>query len=165
MSPQGEPFTQAIACELAETAKRLILVCGRYEGVDERARRALFDRELSVGDFVLTGGELPAAVVTDAVVRLLPGVLGNEESAIHESHMDGILDYPHYTRPPEFRGESVPQILLEGHHAKIVAWRRREALRRTLRVRPDLIAKTDLTDDDRAWIDILRRDPAAPQPE
>lgn len=165
MSPQGARLEQRIACDLAAQASHLILVCGRYEGVDERVRRTLFDREISIGDYVLTGGELPAAVLVDSVVRLLPGVLGNEESAVHESHMHGILDHPHYTRPPEYRGMAVPQVLLEGHHAKIAAWRRREALRRTLRVRPDLLDSAELTDADRAWLGILRRDPEAPPPE
>ena len=161
LTPQGEPFTQRIACDLAREARRLVLVCGRYEGVDERAREALFDREISVGDYVLTGGELPAAVLTEAVVRLLPGVLGNDESAVHESHMQGVLDFPHYTRPEVFRGLATPPILLGGHHAKIEAWRRKEALRRTLRVRPDLIDGAELGEADRLALEELRREARA----
>lgn len=158
MSPQGEPFTQEIAGELAREARHLILVCGHYEGVDERARMALFDREISMGDFVLTGGEIPAAAVADAVARLLPGVLGNDESAIHESFMTGIFDHPHYTRPEVFRDMAVPRILLDGHHAKIVAWRRQEALRRTFGVRPDLLKKVMLSKEDRLLLAELRRE-------
>ena len=156
MTPQGAPFTQSMANEMSREAKRLIFVCGRYEGVDQRARDALFDREISIGDFVLTGGELPAAVVTNAVVRLLPEVLGNFESAILESHMDGILDHPHYTRPEVFRDMSVPPILLSGHEAKMKAWRHRQALKRTLQIRLDLIEKADLTDEDLAMVEELR---------
>jgi len=158
LSPQGVLLTQETACELAREARHLILVCGRYEGVDERARRTLFDREISIGDYVLTGGELPAAVLTDAVVRLLPGVLGNEESAQHESHMNGIFDHPHYTRPEVFREMAVPEVLIGGHHAKIVAWRREQAIRRTLEVRPDLIEKADLSDSDRALVKRIREE-------
>jgi len=158
LSPQGRLFDQSIACELAHEAFHLVLVCGHYEGIDERACRTLFDRELSLGDYVLTGGELPAAIVVDAVARLLPGVLGNEESAQQDSFMEGILDYPHYTRPEVFRDIAVPPILLSGHHARVLAWRRREALRRTLEVRPDLLEKAHLTDEDRAIIAELRRE-------
>ncbi|MFW6303605.1 MAG: tRNA (guanosine(37)-N1)-methyltransferase TrmD, partial [Candidatus Sumerlaeota bacterium] len=115
LTPQGELFSQQIANEIAEDAEHLVLVCGRYEGVDQRAHM-LFDREISIGDYVLTGGELPAAVLTDAVVRHIPGVVGKVQSTIEESHMDGVLDHPHYTRPDEFRGMEVPDILLGGHH-------------------------------------------------
>ena len=126
--------------------------------MDERTR-VLFDREISIGDYVLTGGELPAAVLADAIVRLLPGVLGNEESARHESHMTGVLDYPQYTRPEVFRDAAVPPILLGGHHARIEAWRRRHALKRTLAVRPDLLGKAPLSDEDREYLAWLRRHP------
>jgi tRNA (guanine37-N1)-methyltransferase len=156
LTPQGAPFTQSIACDLARETRQLILVCGRYEGVDQRARDTLFDGEISVGDFVLTGGELPAAIVADAVVRLLPGVLGNDESAEHESFMNGIFDFPHYTRPEEFMGMKVPEILVGGHHARIQEWRRRQAILRTLKVRPDLIDRADLTPAERAWVEELR---------
>jgi tRNA (guanine37-N1)-methyltransferase len=155
LSPQGTPLTQEIARDLAREAKRLILVCGRYEGVDDRTR-VLFDREISIGDYVLTGGEIPAAVLTDAVARLLPGVLGNEESALYESHENGIFDHPHYTRPEVFREMAVPEILIGGHHAKITAWRREQAIRETLRVRPDLIEKANLSDSDRALVARIR---------
>jgi len=160
LSPQGELFSQKMACEFARDARHLILVCGHYEGVDERARQTLFDREVSIGDYVLTGGELPAAVVADAVARLLPGVLGNAESAQHESFMQGVFDHPHYTRPEEFRGLRVPPILLGGHHAKIVAWRRKEALRRTLKARPDLLDSAALSAEDKAMLRDLRDEEA-----
>ena len=153
LSPQGEPFSQKIACNLAEKGRHLILVCGHYEGVDERARMTLFDREISVGDYVLTGGELPAAVVVDAVVRLLPGVLGNAESAVNESFMNDIFDHPHYTRPETFQGMPVPDILLSGHHGRVEEWRRREALRRTFEVRPELLKKAKLTPEERDFIE------------
>lgn len=157
MSPQGKPFTQEIACELAREAQHLIFVCGHYEGVDERAREALFDREISIGDYVLTGGELPAAVVIDALVRFLPGVLGNEDSAAHDSFMRGIFDHPHYTRPENFRDMMVPPVLLSGHFAKIEAWRHREALRRTLEVRPDILEKIEFSKEDRAIVEELKQ--------
>jgi tRNA (guanine37-N1)-methyltransferase len=127
----------------------LLLLCGHYEGVDERVREALVDEEISIGDYVLTGGELPALVVIDAVARLLPGVLGNEESAAQESFAYGLLEYPHYTRPAEYEGMSVPEVLLSGHHEEIRRWRRREALRRTRERRPDLLAQASLTAEDR----------------
>lgn len=137
MDPQGHPFTQKRAWELAQKP-HLVLVCGHYEGVDERVR-TLVDEELSIGDYVLTGGELPAMVVLDAVCRLLPGALGEAASAQEESFEDGLLDHPHYTRPAVFRGMAVPDVLLSGHHAEIRRWRRREALRRTWLRRPDLL--------------------------
>lgn len=152
LTPQGRPLDQDLARELADQAKHLILVCGRYEGVDYRARETLFDREVSVGDFVLTGGELPAAMLAEAVARHIPGVLGNASSAEHESHMEGLFDHPHYTRPEVFRGMATPQILLSGHHAKIEAWRRRQALWNTWQRRPDLLAKADLTPDEQRTI-------------
>ena len=138
LTPQGRVFTQRMAAELARR-ERLVLICGHYEGVDERVREHLVTDELSIGDYVLTGGELAAMVVIDAVTRLLPGVLGGEESTSDESHSDGLLEYPHYTRPPEFRGRGVPDILLSGHHAEIARWRRHQALLRTAKRRPDLL--------------------------
>ncbi|HOD28125.1 MAG TPA: tRNA (guanosine(37)-N1)-methyltransferase TrmD [Syntrophales bacterium] len=140
MTPQGEPFTQRRAEELA-SRPRLVLLCGHYEGVDERVRERLVDRELSIGDYVLTGGELAAMVVVDAVSRLIPGVLGNDASAAEDSFSTGILEYPHYTRPATYRGWPVPEVLLSGNHAEIEAWRRTEALKRTLACRPDLLEK------------------------
>jgi len=140
MTPQGEPFSQRRAEELA-SRPRLVLLCGHYEGVDERVRERLVDRELSIGDYVLTGGELAAMVVVDAVSRLIPGVLGNDASAAEDSFSTGILEYPHYTRPATYRGWPVPEVLLSGNHAEIEAWRRTEALKRTLARRPDLLEK------------------------
>jgi tRNA (guanine37-N1)-methyltransferase len=139
LSPQGRVFTQALAGELAQTASHLVLICGRYEGVDERVAESLATDEISIGDYVLSGGEPAAAVVLDAVVRLIPGALGSETSAVNESFSDGLLDYPHYTRPPEFRGLRVPEILLTGHHAEIARWRATQALKKTERNRPDLL--------------------------
>ncbi len=139
LTPQGQVFRQSIAAELARYP-HLVLVCGHYEGVDERVREHAVDRELSIGDYVLSGGELPAMVVIDAVVRLLPGALGSPESTLEESHASGLLEYPHYTRPVEFRGWRVPEVLLSGNHAAIAAWRREQALARTRERRPDLYA-------------------------
>ena len=154
MSPQGRPFDQASA-ERLSAEPCLTFVCGRYEGFDERIR-GYVDEEISLGDFVLLGGEIPALAVIEAVVRLLPGVLGNESSAVDESHTSGLLEYPQYTRPAEFRGEGIPPILLSGHHAKIAAWRQREAVRRTLERRPELLARPDVGDTIRAIADELR---------
>jgi len=147
-TPQGEPLTQRKAESLA-ARERLLLLCGHYEGVDERVRDALVDEELSLGDYVLTGGELPALVLVDAVARLLPGVLGNLESARQESFADGLLEHPHYTRPQCYAGREVPAVLLSGHHEEIRKWRRREALRRTQERRPDLLEQAQLTPEDR----------------
>lgn len=155
MCPQGEPFTQPKAQELSRE-RHLIFVCGHYEGYDERIREHLVTEELSIGDYVLTGGELPAMVVIDAVVRLLPGVLGNEQSAVTDSFSTGLLEYPHYTRPASFRGWDVPEVLTSGHHGRVEAWRREQSLLRTLRRRPDLLEKADLTPKERAWLDALR---------
>ncbi|GIP56575.1 tRNA (guanosine(37)-N1)-methyltransferase TrmD [Paenibacillus sp. FSL W8-0186] len=155
MCPQGESFTQRKAEELAEE-EHLIFICGHYEGYDERIREHLVTDELSVGDYVLTGGELPAMVVVDSVVRLLPGVLGNETSAVTDSFSTGLLEYPHYTRPVEFRGWKVPDILLSGHHANVADWRRKEALRRTWLRRPDLLEYAELTPKDQKWLDEIR---------
>jgi tRNA (guanine37-N1)-methyltransferase len=156
MCPQGETFSQKKAEELAKEV-HLIFICGHYEGYDERIREHLITDELSIGDYVLTGGELPAAVVIDAVSRLLPGVLGNETSAVTDSFSTGLLEYPHYTRPVEFRGWKVPDMLLSGHHANIEAWRREQALKRTLERRPDLLDEVELTDRDRKTLEKLRR--------
>ncbi|MFH0799849.1 MAG: tRNA (guanosine(37)-N1)-methyltransferase TrmD [Pseudomonadota bacterium] len=139
MTPQGEPLTQGIARELAGL-DQIILVCCRYEGIDERAREIVAERELSIGDYVVSGGEIPAMVVIDAVTRLVPGVLGNEESTAHESFETGLLEYPQYTRPDIFRGNSVPDVLLSGHHAEIEKWRREQAQARTQARRPDILA-------------------------
>jgi tRNA (guanine37-N1)-methyltransferase len=151
LSPQGRLFSQKVARELAEH-ERLALVCGRYEGVDERVRQFLATDEISIGDYVLTGGELPALVLIDAITRLLPGVLGDCGATLDDSHAGGLLEYPHYTRPAEFRGHSVPDVLLSGHHAQVAHWRRREALRRTWERRPDLIDQADLTAQDRQFL-------------
>ena len=147
-TPTGEPFTQAAALELAEH-ERLLMVCGRYEGFDERVY-TLADRCYSLGDYVLTGGELPAMVVADAVVRLIPGVLGDEGSAVEESFAEGLLEFPQYTRPASYRGMEVPPVLLSGDHGKVEAWRREQAVIRTAQQRPDLIADAALTPAERA---------------
>jgi len=144
LSPQGRLFSQQIARTLAQES-RVTLLCGHYEGVDERVCRHLATDELSIGDYVLTGGELAAMVVVDAVSRLIPGVLGADASIQEESHSENLLEYPQYTRPPEFRGWRVPDILLSGHHAQIARWRRKESLRRTREQRPDLFAKLDVS--------------------
>ena len=138
LTPAGRPFSQAIARELAQE-EHLLFICGSYEGVDERVREALVDDELSIGDYVLTNGGLPAMVIIDAVTRLLPGALGDDESAKDESFSHGLLEYPHYTRPAEFRGMKVPDVLLSGHHAEIEKWRAEQARLRTARQRPDLL--------------------------
>jgi tRNA (guanine37-N1)-methyltransferase len=144
LSPQGRLFNQQFARTLAQET-RVTLICGHYEGIDERVREYLVTDEISIGDFVLTGGELAAMIVVDATSRLLPGVLGADESILEESHSGGMLEYPHYTRPPEFRGWRVPDVLLSGNHAEIARWRRKESLRRTKERRPDLYDKLDLS--------------------
>ena len=148
LTPQGRVFTQKIALELAQHP-RLGLICGRYEGVDERIRQHLVTDEISIGDYVLTGGELPALILIDAVSRLLPGVLGDPDGPFDDSHASGLLEYPHYTRPPEYRGWGVPEILLSGDHGKIAKWRREQSLRRTFKRRPDLLEDAPLSDVDR----------------
>ncbi|RXS98123.1 tRNA (guanosine(37)-N1)-methyltransferase TrmD [Silvibacterium dinghuense] len=178
LSAQGSRFTQPVARELSRL-ERVVLLCGRYEGVDERVNELACDRELSIGDYVLSGGELGAAVIIDAVMRLIPGVLGNQDSSAYESFGDGdeqfpapgggsgevprsthgsggLLDYPHYTRPPEFRGLAVPEVLAGGDHAAIRKWRRERALEKTLRNRPDLLEKAALSKEDKAFLDKLR---------
>ncbi len=155
LTPQGRPFTQQVAWELAQQP-RLALIAGRYEGVDERVRQHLVTDEISIGDYVLTGGELPALVLIDAVTRLLPGVLGDPDAPHKDSFSAGLLEHPHYTRPAEFRGWKVPEVLLSGHHAEIARWRRREALRRTWQRRPDLLARAPLSPEDRAFLATLK---------
>jgi len=186
LSAQGKSFTQAVARNLARV-ERIVFLCGRYEGVDERVNELLADTELSIGDYVISGGELAAAVIVDAVSRLLPGVLGNEDSARYESFSGesaaldpahaperdvtferphpqstcdsgGLLDYPHYTRPPEFRGAEVPAVLSSGNHEEIRRWRRRQSLSKTLQNRPDLLVDAPLTEEDRALLDEMRHD-------
>jgi tRNA (guanine37-N1)-methyltransferase len=167
LSPQGRMFTQGVAEELAKI-ERIILICGRYEGVDERVAEGLADREISIGDYVLSGGELGAAVIIDTITRLVPGALGNEASAWQESFSatlkavtdgpdstcssGGLLDYPHYTRPAEFRGMAVPEVLMGGNHEQIRKWRRRKALEKTLRNRPDLLERQELSAEDKKFL-------------
>jgi tRNA (guanine37-N1)-methyltransferase len=178
LSAQGASFTQAIATQLART-ERVVFLCGRYEGIDERVNQLLCDRELSIGDYILSGGELAAAVIVDAVVRLLPGVLGNPDSARHESFGEedsgpdwipgevppsthgsgGLLDYPHYTRPAEFRGIPIPPVLQSGDHVAIRRWRRERALEKTFRNRPDLLRAATLTAGDRRFLQALENHP------
>lgn len=146
LSPRGKTLTTEMAMELAQE-ERLLLFCGHYEGIDERILQRI-DRQISIGDYVLTGGELPAMVIIDSVSRFLPGVLGSEESAFDESFSQGLLEYPQYTRPADFRGEIVPDVLIGGHHAKITAWRRAQALLITARERPDLLVQAQLTNED-----------------
>jgi len=158
LSPQGRVFTQSIAKEFSQGRQRFIFICGRYEGIDERVRLALIDDEISIGDYIITGGELAALVVIDAATRLIPGALGDERSAEEESFTSQLLEYPHYTRPREFRGMKVPEVLLSGNHGEIWLWRRREALRRTLRRRPDLLEKLELSELDRRILSELREE-------
>lgn len=147
LSPQGRVFDQEKARQLTQQ-RRIIMLCARYEGVDERVRQALVDEELSIGDYVISGGEFAALVVMDAVGRLVDGVLGNDQSADQESHAQGLLEYPQFTRPATYEGMDVPEVLIEGHHEQIRRWRRTQALKRTLKRRPDLLARADLTDED-----------------
>ncbi|MHA6484424.1 tRNA (guanosine(37)-N1)-methyltransferase TrmD [Paenibacillus sp. strain BS8-2] len=151
MCPQGETFTQRKAEELAQE-RHIVLICGHYEGYDERIREHLVTDEISIGDYVLTGGEIPAMTVIDSVVRLLPGVLGNESSAVTDSYSTGLLEHPHYTRPPEFRGWAVPDVLVSGHHGRIDEWRRKQSLLRTLQRRPDLLEGVELTKKEAVWL-------------
>ena len=152
LSPQGRTLTQRLAEDLSR-AHQLVLICGRYEGVDERVAGALVTDEISIGDYVLSGGEAAAVVLVDAVTRLLPGALGNETSARHDSFSEGMLDFPHYTRPTEFKGLRVPDVLMSGHHGEIERWRRISALRKTRRNRPDLFERLELTASDRDGLD------------
>jgi tRNA (guanine37-N1)-methyltransferase len=157
LSPQGRQFDHQYAEQLSCEKRRIILLCGHYEAIDERVKDALVDEEVSIGDYVLTGGELAALVVIDAATRLVPGVLGDDESAYRDSFGDGILDHPHYTRPAEFRGMQVPDVLLSGNHDAIMKWRRRESLRVTLVKRPDLLETADLSDEDRKVLQELKQ--------
>jgi len=151
LTPQGRVFSQSIAEELSRF-ERIALICGRYEGIDERIREHLVTDEISIGDYVLTGGELPALIVIDAVSRLIPGVLGDPDGANDDSHASGLLEYPHFTRPPEFRGWKVPEVLLSGDHARVAKWRREQSLLRTLARRPEMLEKLDLTDKERIFL-------------
>ncbi len=155
MSPQGKVFNQKMAVELAEY-KHIVILCGHYEGVDQRVLDMIADAEISLGDFVLTGGEIPAMAVIDAVSRMIPGVLANENSYSDESHFSGLLEYPQYTRPEEFMGVKIPEVLISGHHANIHKWKRQEALRNTLKKRPDLLEKAELTEEDIKFLDSIR---------
>ena len=163
LTPQGRVFTQTVAHELAQH-ERLILVCGRYEGVDERVRALAITDEISVGDFVLTGGELAAMIIVDTVARLIPGVLGARWAAEEDSHAMGLLEYPHYTRPPEFRGLRVPDVLLSGDHGAVERWRREQAIRRTWRRRPDMLLSAELSEAER-WLLAQLAEEDAPPPE
>jgi tRNA (guanine37-N1)-methyltransferase len=158
LSPQGRPFSQSLAKELLQYHE-LLLVCGRYEGVDERVLTGWVDEQVSLGDFVLCGGEIPALAVVETVARLIPGVVGKSNSLEQETFAGGLLEYPHYTRPREFDGHSVPDVLLQGDHGEIEKWRRQEALRRTYQRRPELLEQADLTEDDLAFLRSLGRNP------
>lgn len=157
MSPQGRPFDQSEAVRLSRLP-HVVLLCGRYEGVDERVRERLVTEEISIGDYVLNGGELPAAVVVEAVARLVPGVVGDAESVRQDSFTRGLLDYPDYTRPASLNGQDVPDVLLSGHHGEIRAWRKRQAVRRTRERRPDLLEHAALDDEERAALDELENE-------
>jgi tRNA (guanine37-N1)-methyltransferase len=155
MTPQGETFDQKIAAQLAEK-KQIIIICGRYEGVDERIREHLVDREISIGDYILTGGELAALVLIDTVSRLIPDVLGNPESTLDESFTHNLLEYPQYTRPAEYKGWMVPDVLLSGNHAQIELWHKRESLKRTYQRRPDLLKKIKLSAEDKKNLEKIK---------
>jgi len=154
LSPQGEPFKQNVAEELSGYS-RVVLICGHYEGIDERIREHLIDQEISIGDYVLSGGELPAMIVVDAVSRLIPGFVGNSDSVLYDSFTTGLLEGPHYTKPREYEGWRVPDVLLSGHQKKINEWRRRESLKRTLQRRPDMLKQSDLTEEDKRMLEEL----------
>lgn len=162
LTPQGRLLKQPLAQEMAANHERLLLICGRYEGIDERVRQYLATDELSIGDYVLSGGEIAAMIVVDVLTRLIPGVLGDEAATAKDSHSGGLLEHPHYTRPPEFRGHGIPEILLSGHHAKLEQWRREQSLARTLARRPDLLAQANLSDSDRAYLAQLQQ-PGEPE--
>ncbi len=156
LTPQGRPFSQPIALELSKH-RRLVLICGHYEGVDERLREHLVTDEISIGDYILSGGELAAMVVADAVIRLVPGVLGAEDSALNDSHVNGLLEHPQYTRPPEYRGWPVPEVLLSGNHAQINRWHREQSLIRTLKRRPELLDKAVLSAEEKRLMERLKQ--------
>ncbi len=157
LSPQGKVFDQQTAVRLSKE-EHLILLCGHYEGVDERVLEEIVDEEISMGDFVLTGGEIPAMALIDAVGRLIPGVLSSEEAYAHESHFDGLLEHAQYTRPPECLGKTVPEILLSGHHKNIMEYKRKESILRTLKKRPDMLESAPLTDKERKWLESLEEE-------
>ena len=161
MSPQGRRFTQAVAEEFAGETRRVVFLCGHYEGIDERVREGLAPEELSVGDYILTGGELAALIVVDAAARLVPGVLGDQQSAEADSFAGALLDYPHYTRPPVYRGLEVPEILRSGDHEAIRSWRRAQSLLNTLSKRPDLLERAELTPEDRQVLNEFSREGSA----
>jgi tRNA (guanine37-N1)-methyltransferase len=162
LTPQGRVFNQEAAWELSQQP-RLALLAGRYEGIDERVRQHLVTDEISIGDYVLTGGELPALVLIDAVTRLIPGVLGDSEAPMKDSHASGLLEHPHFTRPSEFRGWGVPEVLRSGNHALIERWRREQSIRRTWERRPELLNSTDLTDADRTFLENLSQEEQEPE--
>ena len=157
LTPQGRSFNQVIALDLS-SQPHLALLCGRYEGIDERVRQHLVSDEISIGDYVITGGELAALVLVDAVTRAIPGVLGDPDGVMDDSHASGLLEYPHYTRPPEFRGWEVPEVLLSGNHARITRWRREQALLRTWQRRPDLLKTAPLTQTDQEFLTKLENE-------
>ncbi len=163
LTPQGRTYTQQVASELAGYS-HLALLCGRYEGIDERVREHLVTDEISIGDYVLTGGELPALILIDSITRLIPGALGDPDGAQDDSFASGLLEYPHYTRPAEFRGWHVPEVLLSGNHAEIARWRRQQALLRTWKRRPDLLEKADLSESDRRFLASLGKEKNDPSP-
>ena len=158
LTPQGQPLRQMLVQKWVANCERILFICGRYEGVDERVRQYLATDELSIGDYVLSGGEIAAMVMVDAMTRLIPGVLGDAEATAKDSHSDGLLEYPHYTRPAEFRGHGIPEILLSGHHANLEVWRRQQSLARTRARRPDLLAATNLSDSDWTFLDSLQQE-------
>lgn len=157
MSPQGKVFNQQTAVDLSKL-NHIVLICGHYEGIDQRVLDMIVDSEISIGDFVLTGGEIPAMAVIDAVSRMIPGVLANENSYSDESHFSGLLEYPQYTRPEEFMGIKIPEVLISGHHANINRWKRQEALKNTFLKRPDMLKKAKLTNEDIKFLDELKKD-------
>jgi len=156
LTPQGHVFNQRMAAQIS-LYEKIALICGRYEGIDERIRRHLVTDEISIGDYVLTGGEIPALILIDAISRFIPGVLGDPDGAMDDSHASGLLEYPHYTRPPEFRGWTVPEVLLSGDHAKINQWRREQSLRHTLERRPDLLDKAQLSEADKKLLERIKK--------
>ena len=155
LTPQGRLLNQSVARELVAAHNHMLLICGRYEGIDERVRHFLATDEISIGDYVLSGGEIAAMAVVDVMTRLIPGVLGDISATTKDSHSDNLLEHPHYTRPQEFRGHSIPEILLSGHHANLETWRRRQSLARTLARRPDLLAQASLSDEERKFLTTL----------
>ena len=157
MTPQGKVLDQTLAFRLSRY-ERVAILCGRYEGIDERIRKHLVTEEISIGDYVLTGGELPAMILLDVLSRLVPGVLGDPDGAMDDSHASGLIEYPHYTKPPEYRGWTVPDVLQSGHHAEINRWRRQQSLLRTLKRRPDMLKKAKLTHEDRIFLKIIGAD-------